>query len=225
MRRLAIPFDGVSGAPASLWLVSLEAMPGVATLAEMSAAERARAERFRQDRDRRRYLAAHAALRQLLAQHLGVPPAGLRFDEGTHGKPRLVDHPDCHFNLSHSGEWALIGIGVDAAIGVDIETLVPMPDAEALARLHYTAAEQEALVNLSMADRDAGFLRLWTRKEACLKAVGTGLSLAPSTFGVGLAPGPVGVTIEGVEGGRARLEVCDVPTGEAAVAAIAWQVA
>lgn len=222
MRRLAVPFDGAPGAPLALWLVSLGSLPGAAILAELSPAERARAERFRQDRDRRRYLASHAALRQVLAQHLGVLAAELRFDEGPHGKPRLVDHPDCHFNLSHSGELALIGIGIDAAIGVDIESLVPMPDAEALARLHFTASEQEALASLSMADRDAGFLRLWTRKEACLKALGTGLSLAPSTFGVGLAPGPVGVTIEGSEGRPARLEICDVPTGEAAVAAIAW---
>ncbi|WP_295640407.1 4'-phosphopantetheinyl transferase superfamily protein [uncultured Methylibium sp.] len=222
MRRLAVPFDGAPGAPLSLWLVSLGSLPAAATLAELSPAERARAERFRQDRDRRRYLASHAALRQLLAQHLGESAAGLRFDEGRHGKPRLVDHPDCHFNLSHSGELALIGIGSSAEIGVDIETLVPMPDAEALARLHYTVAEQESLGSLSAAARDEGFLRLWTRKEACLKALGTGLSLAPSTFDVGLAPGPVGVTIGGSAGRPGRLEVCDIPTGAAAVAAIAW---
>lgn len=204
-----------------LWLHALDAMPSPAALAALAPQERSRAERFHFERDRRRYLAARAALRGLLAAHLGTTAGELRFTEGPQGKPRLVDPPDCRFNLSHSGDLALIAIGGDAELGVDLEELAPMPDAVALARLHYTAAEREALECLPPEGRDAGFLRLWTRKEACLKALGTGLSLAPSSFQVGLAPGPAQVSIDWA-GRRAALEVHDVATGAPAVAALAW---
>src|SRR5688572_19396774 len=112
-----------------LWLHDLRPAPGPHDIACLSRAEVARASRFLRERDRRRYLAARCALRQRLAQHLGVPAGTLRFVEGPEGKPSLADAPHCHFNLSHSEDLALLGIGVHCEIGVDIEVLRPVDDA------------------------------------------------------------------------------------------------
>lgn len=176
--------DGVA-----LWLVSLHHSPSETALAALSAGERARAARFALEADRRRCLRAHAALRDRLGGHLGCLPRDLVFRVGPHGKPRLEEGP-LHFNLSHSGDLALIGACDDIEIGVDIEAWRTVGDALELAESVFGPQERGALAGLAGAERDLAFLRGWTRKEACLKALGTGLSLSPQTFEVGLVPGP-----------------------------------
>lgn len=184
-----------------LWHVALSAPAGgaaphdaslaPASLALLSSAERARAQRFVFARDRVRYVQAHAALRQLLAQALGqADPAALVFGARADGKPWLPAAPRLRFNLSHSADTAVIALSDQAEVGVDVEHPHALPDALALAAAHATAAERAALATLpTPAQRAAAFLRLWTRKEACLKAVGSGLALAPHLLEVGLAVG------------------------------------
>jgi len=204
-----------------LSLHSLQSVPGPQDIGCLSSAELARAARFLRERDRRRFLAARCALRQRLSQHLGVPAGALRFVEGPEGKPFLAEPPHCHFNLSHSEDLALVGIGDRTELGVDIETLRPVDDAQPLARSHFTAAEFDALMALDEPSRPAAFLRIWTRKEACLKALGTGLSVAPSSFEVGLEPDFTELTIER-PAGTVRLAVRSIDPGASAVAAVAW---
>lgn len=156
-------------------------------LAWLSPAERAKASRFVFGRDRRRYEAAHTALRQLLAQRAEVAPQDLQFFEGPSGKPALCHPCGCVFNLSHSDDEAAVLIAPDGDIGVDIEWLHCVPDALALAQRHFSAEECVALADVDMASRSLAFLTGWTRKEACLKAIGSGLSIAPDTFTAGLA--------------------------------------
>ncbi len=139
-----------------------------------TAAEQQRAARFVRANDGRRYLAAHAALRHLLGTH-EVGSAG------ANGKPALASPPP-HFNLSRRGGTALIGLSDTHEIGVDVEPLQPMADADELAQLHFTPRERDAVAREHGA---RGFLRCWTRKEACMKATGLGLSLPPSAFECG----------------------------------------
>ncbi len=171
-----------------LWRVDLGRAPDEAAVATLSAAERARAGRFVFERDRRRYLAAHVALRSLLAQATGVAASQLGFGEGPFGKPFLPDAAAPSFNLSHSGDVALIGIGPPGTeIGVDLEVRRTMSDALELAERHFAPAEIDTLRATPTDQRDHAFLRGWTRKEACLKAIGSGLSIAPQTFDAGIA--------------------------------------
>lgn len=212
--------DGVAGSLVRLTWFGLDLQPDEARLQALSPAERARAARFRFERDRRRYLAARCALRERLAAATGQPPGALKLVAGPHGKPRLDAAGAPCFNLAHSGDRALLALGGPDELGVDLELLQPVADFEPLARAHFRAEEQAALMALPEPAREAGFLRLWTRKEACLKAIGTGLSLAPSAFSVGLAPGPRVVDLAW-PGGRARLELRDLDAGPGAVAALA----
>lgn len=111
---------------------------------------------------------------------------------GRHGKPALAAPARLHFNLSHSRDVGVVAISEDAELGVDIEQIRPMSDAAAMAAAYFTAAEQAALAACSTefgdAARDRAFFICWTRKEACLKALGIGLYLATGGFEVGIFP-------------------------------------
>jgi 4'-phosphopantetheinyl transferase len=204
-RRLAAP-----AADVELWRIDLRFQPSPTMQACLSPQERARSARFVFERDRRRFEAAHAALRQLLAERLRIAPKDLRFREGPHGKPALdatCHARPCAFNLSHCDDEAIVALAAQGDIGVDVELLRPMPDAVTLAGRNFSAEECAELERTDGALRDLAFLTAWTRKEACLKAVGSGLTIAPNTFTAGLdhgvrqvairtAQGRVGVTVQ-----------------------------
>ncbi len=95
---------------------------------------------------------------------------------GEHGKPYAPDLGGIEFNLSHSGRHALIAIARDQPIGVDLERQGRQRSVDAIAHRYFAATESRALSALPAELRDAAFLRLWTGKEAVLKALGQGLS-------------------------------------------------
>ncbi len=134
-------------------------------------------------------------MRELLAARTGVPAAALVFEEGPFGKPVLSNPARCAFNMSHSEDVALIAMADTGEIGVDVEMLRPMPDAAALARQNFSASENDELASTPQGDQALAFLLGWTRKEACLKAIGSGLSIAPNIFTAGLGMGPRSVAI------------------------------
>lgn len=204
--ELAAPIAGVR-----LWWVDLDAPALDETDAWLAPSERDRAVRFVFAQDGRRYRAAHAALRRLLHQHCGVPPQ-TEFVIGPHGKPALTGAAGPDFNLSHCGSRALMGIGTTGWIGVDIESLRTIDDLWTLAGQTLSADECDALRWTQPPNCAHAFLRGWTRKEACLKAVGSGLSIAPTSFEVGLDAqgrlvrvptdrGPVHVFVQSLEPG------------------------
>ncbi|RZI95440.1 MAG: 4'-phosphopantetheinyl transferase superfamily protein [Variovorax sp.] len=168
---------------ARLWTVELDAPEASSWRGWLSAEEHARAARFVFARDRSRYEAAHGALRHLLASSTGLAPNAVRLVPGALGKPRLADECGIEFNLSHSQGLALIAIG-HAPLGVDVEWLRPFDDWRALAAAHFTAAEQTVIAKQPAAAQSHEFLRFWTRKEACLKALGLGLSIDTRTVDV-----------------------------------------
>jgi 4'-phosphopantetheinyl transferase len=155
----------------------------------LSPDERARAVRFRFDRDRRRFVACRVALRTILGRRLDVPASEVRFEYGAHGKPALARGADgLEFNVSHREDVAVIALTEGRRIGVDVEHLRKVEDAETLAARFFSSSEQESLRSVADSDRDEAFLACWTRKEAFVKALGEGLSLPLDSFSVSLAP-------------------------------------
>jgi 4'-phosphopantetheinyl transferase len=153
----------------------------------LSETEHKRAARFRFEHLRRRFIVARARLRQVLGAQLGVAPRALELAQGADGKPRLAGG-ELHFSVSHCDEVALIGIS-PVTIGVDIEALRPVAEADAIAEQVFSPRERDRYAMLAPLDRPLAFLRCWTRKEALVKAVGGGLAAARARADTELAPG------------------------------------
>lgn len=181
---------GAPGDEVQVWLADLDRPPlAPEHLASLLAPdERARAARFHFDVHRARFAAGRGLLRTLLGRFLGVEPAGLAFEYGEKGKPRLARAPrDLRFNLSNSRNAVLIAAARGAELGADVEALRELDDAPALVERFFHPAEREVFARLAPGDRLAGFYACWTRKEAYVKARGDGLSLPTSAFQVELA--------------------------------------
>jgi 4'-phosphopantetheinyl transferase len=184
---LDLPCDQVH-----VWRVGLaraehEVRRCAATLAE---SERARAARFRFEVHRRQFQVAHGVLRNILGLYLGRPPADVSFRSSGHGKPELAeDSCGVRFNLSHSADGALFGVTRGRDLGIDLEKVRRLPDLEDLARRLFTPGEVADLLAVPFPERGLAFYRCWTRKEACIKALGLGLACPLNYFRVSLAPG------------------------------------
>lgn len=153
----------------------------------LSAEERERAGRFAFARDRRRYQRAHIGVRRVLAQLLGASdPSAVHVRTRPDGKPFLADTPWLHFNLSHSDSVAVVAVSEHAEVGVDVESCRVIDDADAMVLAHFSPTEQAGWHSVARDLRDRSFLRCWTRKEAVVKAVGTGLTIALDTLDVGV---------------------------------------
>jgi len=174
-----------------LWRVDLDLAPQqIAHLQEMlSPEETDRAGKFQFERDRRRFQAAHGALRIILNRYLGCTPTQVQYQFTSNGKPILVNSPELHFNLSHSHERALVAVAHIHPIGVDIEQIRPLDNLDALARQCFSAHEYQQFAALPAPDNLQGFFNAWTRKEAYIKAIGDGLSYPLAAFDVSLLPG------------------------------------
>jgi 4'-phosphopantetheinyl transferase len=133
--------------------------------AALSDDEQAAARRFATAELRDAYIVQHAMTRGLLARYVDAEPGTLRFSRGARGKPMLES---VHHNLSHAEDVALLAVTHDAPLGVDVERFAAPLDLAALIPLVLAPAEAACI------DRRA-FLRVWCRKEACLKATGIGL--------------------------------------------------
>lgn len=113
----------------------------------------------------------------------------VHFVRGSHGKPSIAGRPQCRFSLSYCGDLAVIALTRDIEIGVDFERVRPIQAVEDLAAYHFSDQEFLELLTLQPgAARDRAFLRGWVRKEACVKAVGLGLTLPTNAFVSGIGP-------------------------------------
>jgi 4'-phosphopantetheinyl transferase len=154
--------------------------------------ERARAQRFVFERDRRRYTVVRATLRRLLGRYLDRDPQTIDFVYGAQGKPALAPasgDPVIAFNLSHAEELAAYAFSLHGQIGVDIEYHRPLKDMRQLAATVFSSTELAALDALPHDRQPAAFYACWTRKEAFIKAIGQGLSFPLKEFDVTLTPG------------------------------------
>jgi 4'-phosphopantetheinyl transferase len=160
----------------------------------LSGGERARAERFYREVHRRRYVAAHGALRVILATYVGIAPGELEFETGEHGKPalrRAASGAAIEFNLSHSHDLALVAVARARPVGVDLERWADDVEHLELAERFFSPRERDALRALAHEPAlvAAGFFAAWTRKEAYLKATGHGITRGLHHFDDALAPG------------------------------------
>jgi 4'-phosphopantetheinyl transferase len=185
------PLFPAPAAACDVWVVSLLQPPQRLAAREslLSLSERERAAAFLLPLPRRQVIVARAALRLVLGRALGVPPAAVRFTLNAHGKPALDPAGALRFNVSHSGDLALIAVASGFDVGVDVEAhrrtddLAPLAASilgpEDLARWRAAAAVEGA----------AAFYRIWTCKEAVAKAIGRGLALDFRALRISLAPG------------------------------------
>jgi 4'-phosphopantetheinyl transferase len=153
--------------------------------------ELAHASRFHFDRDRVHYVGCRTALRFLLARYLDIAPPNIRFTYTPNGKPELAADQNprqVRFNVSHSDNMALIAVGVQDALGVDIEKVRPDVKSAELSERFFSAAERTGLRSLPEAMRVAAFYACWARKEAFLKAIGEGLGFPLEDFSVSVHP-------------------------------------
>ncbi len=159
-----------------LWWASLEVSETETDRLQnvLASDELRRADRFRVAAAARRFIGARAALRMILGRVTGAKPAELEFRFGENGKPRLVDDALC-FNASDSGDYVVVALA-PSEVGVDIELVRTLRRHDRLARRVCTDRELDVIAQAPEAERDNLLLRLWTCKEAALKAVGIGLS-------------------------------------------------
>ncbi len=165
----------------------------------LSAEERGRAGQFCFERDRRRYVARRGILREFIESYLDCDPAGVAFVHNAYGKP-AVAQGDLRFNLSHSHGMALYAFCRGADVGCDIERRDPKFAAEQIPERFFSPDEVRALRSLPLNEQTEAFFNCWTRKEAYIKAVGRGLSIALDSFDVSLAPTEPAALRRGCEG-------------------------
>jgi 4'-phosphopantetheinyl transferase len=173
-----------------IWRVFLDLPPDSVRSMEstLSADESERAAKFRFHKDRNRYIVSHACLRKVLAHYLRREPAQISFTLNEYGKPFLPGEK-LQFNLSHSGDLALIGVTTGRKVGVDIERIRQGISSLVIARQYFSKAEIAELQSLPPEQRVNAFFACWTRKEAYIKAQGLGLSLPLESFDVSLTAG------------------------------------
>lgn len=179
--------------PVQVWRLYLDPPPKILVHLErlLSADEQRRAERLHDARHRSRFVAARGLLRYILSAELpGTSPDSLVFSYGEQGKPALAEPAlgrRLGFSLSHSREQALLAVGWHRTLGIDIEAVRPETEVDAIAGRFFSANEVTALRSLPAPNaRRAGFFRCWTRKEAYIKALGSGVFRGLDTFDVSL---------------------------------------
>jgi 4'-phosphopantetheinyl transferase len=148
-------------------------------LSLLSADEKERYHRFKFERDRLIYLAAHALLRLCLSRYAQCAPEQWRFVRDSYGKPELEAHsglPPLRFNLTHTYGMVACVIALDTECGIDVEGIRPMRDMHGVARTVFADTEIAWLDAQAEENKQEGFFSLWTLKEAYIKAIGLGFS-------------------------------------------------
>jgi 4'-phosphopantetheinyl transferase len=190
----------------------------------LSVDELAQAGRFRFETERVRYCLTRGLLRSLLGAYRGVPAASIGLTSSSQGKPALADAGcDLQFNLTHTDGLAAYALTRGRPVGIDVERLRAGGDWDDIVETHFAAAEVQAYRALAAQDRLRSFFNAWTRKEAFVKALGTGLSRPLSGFAVAFAPGEPArlLSIEGDSTAAAQWTICDLPVDPPYVAALA----
>ena len=154
--------------------------------------DRARADRFKFESDRRHFCVGRASLRLILGRYLQTKPGRLQLTTGEFGKPFFADEKlsgGLRFNLSHSNQLALIAIVRDREVGVDLEYMRSDFVTDDVANHFFSPAEVEQFREVPAESKTQSFFNCWTRKEAYIKARGEGLYCPLNQFDVSVGPG------------------------------------
>ncbi len=191
-----------------IWRLDLDGHLVEGPLRVLDRRELDRSRRLTRQLDQRRYVSSHLQLRQVLASYLDVDPAAVAFDRSCercgdplHGRPRVAGQPGPHFSLSRSGGRGIVAVSESAQIGADIELVDQDLSLTQVARMALAADEMTSLLPPTPADaRDVpggeirafelAVLERWALKEACTKAIGTGLATDFSSLRMQQDPGP-----------------------------------
>jgi 4'-phosphopantetheinyl transferase len=162
-----------------LWRVSFAELSGNLATAQdyLSSDELTRAKKFLAADKKREFVLARASLRKILSSYLQINPRDIEFSYTAQGKPGLQSpERQLHFNLAHSGDWAVVAVSAAGPLGVDVEKIETRLDCLDLADRFFNPHEAECLHALGEIRRCRTFYRLWTQKECYLKRDGQGIS-------------------------------------------------
>jgi 4'-phosphopantetheinyl transferase len=175
-----------------LWRIDLDSPPA-ASVAQartlLTPEEILRADRFVRPEHQARFALVRGTLRQVLGHYTGTDPKTIALAENEFGKPSLKEFPSIKFNVSHTDPVALIGVNLEHEIGVDVESTQPRDAWQKIVKRYFTEDEISQLFALDEAEGLTGFYRLWTLKEAYMKARGRGLSWGLDKFSMRGADG------------------------------------
>jgi 4'-phosphopantetheinyl transferase len=203
-----------------LWTVPLQSAPDITSelAGILSDCELARAEKMAAPGLRTGSILSRGVLRSLLGYYLGIASNTVEIRYGPNGKP-VIQGP-VRFNVSHSGSVAAFAFAVGCELGLDVEEIRPFADLAAVAARFFSPEEAEELAKLPRAEQELAFFRCWTRKEAYVKAVGTGLSGPLHDFQVSLQQSEAARFVR-LPDGSGPWSLYDVPVPSGYAAALA----
>lgn len=173
-----------------LWTIDqrdISAMQLQAMRQTLNAAERAKVARLRLAQMQQTAVISRGSVRIILGNLLAIPPETCQFVTNAQDKPALAPPAALHFNVAHSGDFVLVAVA-KTAVGVDIEQINPERDYGMIARRYFSGWETAVFHTIPAADQPQAFYNCWTRKEAYLKAIGTGLTTKLDSFDVEFRP-------------------------------------
>lgn len=179
---------------------SQDRLPALLDLLDDDECARARAFRF--PHLAAEFIQSHAAMRTLIAEQTGLHPRAIQLSKGKYGKPRVNGETGFEFSISHSCGLASFAFSTQGPVGIDIEKVRVLKDRDALVQQFFSPSEQDELGRLRTCEKQRAFFAVWTRKEAYLKALGTGLVTPPRTVSVTVDPDaapPVAGAIESAQ--------------------------
>ncbi len=179
------------GSDVHVWTVEMEAsrLRLEQLFFTLSSDERKRADRFTVASAATAFIISRGILRSLTGAYLGLPPHKVDLYTGANGKPCVKSKDNLlSFNMAHSGNLAAYALSLGCELGIDIEQIADFPDIEAVSKLFFCAEEWAELAMLEGRQRTRSFFACWTRKEAYLKAKGTGLLVPLDSFRVSVRP-------------------------------------
>ena len=189
----------------------------------LDPAERDRSRLMHRDDARLRFTAGRWLVRRVLARRLGCTEAEVALAIGAHGRP-MPTAAGIDFNLSHAGSLVVLALSV-ARTGIDIEATKRANDWRAIARRFFSAVEVAAIEAYPEAEQRTAFFRVWVRKEAFVKALGTGIATGLDRFDVSAGPEPAltGARIDGID--PAEWSIRDFDAGPGYTGAVAVRAA
>lgn len=172
---IALPHEGPSDI--SLWRLDLDFHLALDddVFSSLSDDERTRARKFLRHEDTLRFATVRVALREQLAQHIGIAPSAIRFAHDANRRPHLAESNRVDFNVSHTGSHGLIAMSPVRRVGVDIEHKRAQFDWRSVAPLTLAPAETMWIERLDVPQQRAAFYDAWVAKEALVKTTGTGI--------------------------------------------------
>ena len=193
----------------------------------LSDDEIARAKKFHFSRDKDSFVRARAALKCILARYVPYLPNRIRFFYKPNGKPELLatqNNIGLNFNLSHSGDFAIIGVTLGRRIGVDVERYRTLEFLE-IARRYFSSSESRQLTALPPNELQNNFFACWTRKEAFLKALGEGIGVLLPHVSVTVAQfeSPKLIEFQGNADASLRWSLADTQVSDGYAAALAFE--